>query len=257
MEMKTLLLAALLAVSLPLQADDLWPKAVQWGQSFKDWVPGTMVMVSEMLDKKGKAEETTEIHFRLFLKPDGELEQEMLKYIENGKDLTAAKKAEMEKEQAREKAESGKRQAEGGDKEEVSVGVEVAGVFHPDLQKETQVRPGVLRRAVGDRMGLEHPFTQKQKDGSVVKGTAWLDRETGLPIEVDYVPDPLPKHVKEMTTVIRYGPGQGENWHAVEMVTQGVGGILFIKKRFRLTMKFGDYFQYIPPPAQQPAAGSQ
>jgi hypothetical protein len=34
------------------------------------------------------------------------------------------------------------------------------------------------------------------------------------------------------------------------MITEGVGGILFIKKRFRLTMKFADYFLYTPPPAQ-------
>jgi hypothetical protein len=32
------------------------------------------------------------------------------------------------------------------------------------------------------------------------------------------------------------------------MVTKGVGGILFIKKRFRLTMRFGEYFLYVPPP---------
>ena len=247
MGVKTLLLAVLLAVPLPLQAEDLWPKAVQWGQASKDWMPGTMSMVSEMLDKSGKVEETTAIAFRLVVKPDGEIAQEMVKYVENGNDVTAAKRTEMEKAEAEAAAEE-KKGAKG--KEEVSVGVEVAGVFLPDLQKGTQVRPGVTRRAVGGRMGLEHAFTQKQQDGSTVKGTAWLDRETGLPLEVAYTPEPLPKHVKEMATVIRYGPGEGGNWHAVEMVTEGVGGILFIKKRFRFTMKFGDYFQYSPPPGR-------
>jgi len=253
--MKTLLLAAVLVLSLPCQADDLWPRAVAWGEQFKDWVPGTMVMVSEMLDKNGKATETTEIHFRLFQPAGGELEQELVKYIENGKDLTASKRAEMEKAEAEEEAKDKKRRAESGERkgegdgESVSVGVEVAGVFHPDLQKETQASAGVQRKAVGARMGLGHPFTQKQKDGSLLKGTAWLDRATGLPLEVDYAPDPFPKHVKEMATVIRYGPGEGENWHASELVTEGTGGILFIKKRFRLTMKFGDYFLYAPPPA--------
>jgi hypothetical protein len=250
--MRTLLAAGLLLVlPLPAPADDLWPRAVEWGSAFQNWLPGTMDMVSEMLDKEGKAVETTEIRFRLSQKPGGELDQELLRYVENGKDATAAKKAEMEKakaeEEAKEKADGGNRKAEGGDDGEVSVGVEVAGVFHPDLQKGTQVKPGVHRRAVGGRMGLEHAFSQKQKDGTTVEGTAWLDRETGLPLEVDYVPVPLPKHVKSLASVIRYGPGAGENWHAVEMVSEGVGGILFIKKRFRFTMKFGDYFQYTPP----------
>lgn len=202
-------------------------------------------MVSEMLDKRGQATETTEIHFRIVQGPDGDLDQEMLKYIENGKDVTAAKQAEMEKAQA--EADKKGKKTENRDDEEVSVGVEVAGIFHPDLQKGTSVKPGVRRLAVGGTMGLEHGFSQKQKDGSVLKGTAWLDRETGLPLEVDYVPDPLPKHVKEMTTVLRYGPGTSDRWHAVEMVTEGSGGILFIKKRFRFTLKFGDYFHYLPP----------
>ena len=240
-----------LVLTLPCHADDLWPKAVQWGEQFKDWVPGTMVMVSEMLDKSGRATETTEIHFRLFRKPDGELEQEMVKYIEDGKDVTKEKRAEMEKakaEAAAEEKKAGKKKDKND--EEVSVGIEVSGVFHPDLQKGTQAKPGVQRRAVGGRMGLEHTFTQKQKDGSSVQGTAWLDRDTGLPLEVDSSPDPLPSHVKEMATVVLYGPGSGENWHAVEMVTKGVGGILFIKKRFRFAMKFGDYFLYTPPPAK-------
>jgi hypothetical protein len=252
--MRTLLAAGLLLVlPFPTFAEDLWPRAVEWGSAFQHWLPGTMVMVSEMLDKEGKAVETTEVHFRLSQKPGGELDQELLQYVKNGRDLTAAKKAEMEKaraeEEAKEKADDGKRKAKGDDGE-ASIGVEVAGVFHPDLQKGTQVKPGVQRRAVGGRIGLEHAFTQKQKDGSTVKGTAWLDRESGLPLEVDYVPDPLPKYLKSLISVIRYGPGAGENWHAVEMVSEGVGGILFIKKRFRFTMKFGDYFQY-PPPAQR------
>ena len=253
--MKTLLFAAILALSLSLQADDLWPKAVQWGDQFKDWMPGTIVVVSEMLDKNGKSTETTEIHSRLFQKPDGSMEQEMVKYLENGKDVTAEKKAEMEKAKAEAAAENKDGKKKDKDEESVSVGVEVTGIFQPDLQKGTQVKPGSRRKAVDGRMGIEHAFTQKQKDGSTAKGTAWLDRATGLPLEVDYAPEPLPKHVKKMATVIRYGPGAGEGWHAVEMVTEGVGGILFIKKRFRFAMKFGDYFLYTPPPA--PAGGNQ
>lgn len=227
-------------------ADNLWTKAVEQARQFQDRVPGRMEMISEMLDGYGKVKEREEMWFAITLKADGELDQALVKYLKDGKDITKEKQAELEKEKAREKAKDEK-------KESVSIGFESAGLFDPDLQKDTQVTETAQRKTVNGKICLGYAFKQKSKnkgEGTLV-GKAWFDAATGAPTEVEYTNDPLPKHVKEMTTTIRYTSGPDGAWQAQEMKMEGVGGILFIKKRFRMTMRFEDYFPYPHPPEKK------
>jgi hypothetical protein len=113
----------------------------------------------------------------------------------------------------------------------------------------------VQRKAVDGKICLGHTFRQKSKnkeEGTLV-GTAWLEKESGAPLEVQYTNEPLPKHVKELTTTVRYALLPDGTWEGREMKMEGMGGILFIKKRFRMTMRFEEYFTYAPPPEKNPS----
>lgn len=254
--MKKSLIAALILCSAAVlgAGDNLWTKAVDLAKQFKDRVPGKMVLISEMLDGDGHAKETEEIWFTLMQKADGTIDQVLIRYLKNGRDITKEKQAEekqAEEKRAEEKrkAEHGKRKADGDKKESVSIGFESAGVFHPDLQKDTQVTETVQRKAVDGKICLGYSFRQKSgnKEEGMLVGTAWLEKETGAPLEVQYTNEPLPKHVKELTTTVRYVLLPDGTWEGREMRMEGMGGILFIKKRFRMTMRFEDFFPYAEP----------
>jgi len=230
-------------------SENLWTKAVELARLNSGRVPGKMVLLSEMLDGDGRAKESEEISFAITQKADGTLDQVLVKYLKDGKDITAEKQAEEKKARDKEAAESAKQKKDGGKKESVSIGFENAGVFDPGLQKGTQVTETPQRKAVDGKMCLGYAFRQKSKDqeeGTLV-GTAWLDKETGAALEVQYTSDPLPKHVKELTTTIRYAVQPDGTWEGREMKMEGVGGILFIKKRFRMTMHFDEFFPYTEP----------
>jgi hypothetical protein len=73
-------------------------------------------------------------------------------------------------------------------------------------------------------------------------GTAWLD-STGVPLEVEFTMNPLPKHVKKMRTVLRYDDSGPLGWLMVGASTEGEGGILFIKKRFRMRIEASEHWR--------------
>jgi len=64
-----------------------------------------------------------------------------------------------------------------------------------------------------------------------------LDAHDGLPLRLTFTPIPLPKMIRALTTTVRYGRVNGL---AVPLSTEsiGEGGLLFIKKRFRVRMTY-------------------
>lgn len=83
-----------------------------------------------------------------------------------------------------------------------------------------------------------HPATGAS--GRVATGSVDLDPADGLPLRHQFVPLPLPRMIRALVTVVRYRRVGGI---AVPASTEsaGKGGILFIKRRFRVTMTYRDW----------------
>jgi hypothetical protein len=76
--------------------------------------------------------------------------------------------------------------------------------------------------------------------GRAATGSVSLDPSDGLPVRHEFVPVPLPRMIRQLVTVVRYGRIAGV---AVPVATEttGEGGLLFLKRRFRVTMTYRDW----------------
>jgi len=214
-------------------SDPLWQKAVDLAALNRDRVPGLLDMTSKVMDKKGKVEDLQEIKTRLFLGETGEVESELVRIVANGEDITEKTRADMEK------RDQGKKDENSG---EVTMEFQTAGIFDPASQDRLTTRSTGQKAFVDGHSCIGYTFSFKEKDGTVLSGTAWLEEGTGIPMEVQSTPDPLPKHVKSMKTTLKYEV-QNNRWGLREMVVEGVGGMLFIKKKFHMTTTFSDWFE--------------
>ena len=78
---------------------------------------------------------------------------------------------------------------------------------------------------------------ERRADRRCASGHIELDAHDGLPLRLVFTPIPLPKMIRALTTTVRYGRVRGL---AVPDSTEsiGEGGLLFIKKRFRIRMTY-------------------
>ncbi len=232
--------------------DSLWLKAAALSDKNHDLVPGLMKMYMQEVDKQGEPKDDEKYHevwSTLRLGEDGEVKYEMVKTIENGKDVTEEEKAKEEKEKADEKKE--------GDREdEDSESQEMEG-YNP-FDRESQA--GISIEALGDggvvggRQTFVYEFTDRTEDDVVISGKAWLEEDTGVPVRIEYTPDPLPKRVKRMVTTMEYEHMYPDSLIVKHMIVDVTGGILFIKKHFHMNITFDDYWR-LPDKENEKAGG--
>jgi hypothetical protein len=231
------------AIAAPLfaqsDADSLWARAVTLYQANANWVPGSVYVHMQEVDKHGKPKDDRgqEIWTRLFLNEDGEVDSELIRILDDGEDTTEEEKARREEE---EENDDGNR-----------VTMEGYVPFDPEHQDGLTVTPTGDEDVVDGRRYVVYEFEDERKpeeedeDGEemTVRGKVWLDVETGVPLRMVYTPDPLPKRVKKMVTSVTYEYEGPEAWRAASMSTQATGGVLFIKKHFNMDMTFDDYWR--------------
>jgi hypothetical protein len=92
-------------------------------------------------------------------------------------------------------------------------------------------------------MGALYSFRLVKKDGSLIEGTAIIEQKTGIPLQVSYTPKPLPRGVFEMKATLLYDRGPLGDGFLKEARVEGVGGILFLRKSFRMTIALSEYWQ--------------
>jgi hypothetical protein len=76
--------------------------------------------------------------------------------------------------------------------------------------------------------------------GRAATGSVSFDPSDGLPLRHEFVPVPFPRMIRQLVTVVRYDRVGGV---AVPVATEttGQGGLLFLKRRFRVTMTYRDW----------------
>jgi len=240
------LLATLLFI-LPVWAqevglqDSLWQKAVTLSGGNEDWVPGLLVVRMEMLDGRGSAQSTEETWLKMSLGPDGKIKVDLIKQVKDGK----VKDGPETKVETR--SGEGKKK---GERAKTSVSIGSDNPFSPQVQGNVSAKRTAQPKTILGKPCAGYEFKLSTKEGKTLSGTAWLEEPTGIPLEIQYTVRPLPAHVQRLSTLVRYETTPEGAWRPREMVMEGSGGFLFIKKAYRGVIRFSDYWK-CPPSAKE------
>lgn len=239
-------LATLLFI-LPLCAqevnlqDSLWQKAVALSGANEDWVPGLLVVRMEMLDGRGKAQSVEETWLKMSLGPDGKIKKDLIKQVKDGK----VKDGPETKVEAR--SGEGKKK---GERAKTSISISSDNPFSPKVQGNVSAKRTAQPKTILGKPCAGYEFKLSTKEGKTLSGTAWLEEPTGIPLEIQYTVRPLPAHVQRLSTLVRYETTPEGAWCPREMVMEGSGEFLFIKKAYRGVIRFSDYWK-CPPGARK------
>ena len=226
------------------QGTELWDRAVKVVEGSAGYAPGHIVTEMHMTDKKGEPTQTTLMEMTVSQGEDGAIKQEIVRMITDGEDQTEKAKAEMAKKEVA---------AEKDDENSGTMSVSVGGhAWDPDKQSKITVTALPEMREIQARPVKGFQFEDRSHAEKTTTGTAWIDPETGFPVEAVFSEEPLPTGVKEMIITARYGVKDGI-WQLLEMETKGSAGFLVFKRNFVSTMKFDNYFKVIPTQQVPPA----
>lgn len=184
----------------------------------------TVTIASDELDSDGKSEKHSELVFHVTRK-DGRPARELVSATEDGKDVTAEKRQELD--EAKQKSSNGN-------------GKSQASPFHPDqrakyafsLLPASDKAPGLVRIAFG-------PAGERSDD--VMTGDATVDPETGDVVRLSMRPSKNPRFVDYLTLELEFDARTPAGRALSKLSARGAGGIAFIKKRFAVVTTFSDY----------------
>jgi len=218
---------------------ELWQKALKLFSANKDWIPGTIIQRTELLTDQGKPESTHEIWIEYKKDDKDKITSEIVKVIKDGKDVTDEFKKEQNKKQKKK------------DKEDSASFELNDNPFNPDLQKNVSIKATNETQRISGKNCACFEFSQKvefRENDKILtvtnRGKAWLDKETGYPLKLEYTFDPLPKRMKSIWTIILYEITPEGNWYAKEMTMDGEAGFLFIKKKFHTLITFNNFWKH-------------
>lgn len=172
----------------------------------------SLKMVAEELDKKGKPTSTTEVETK---------GDELIRYVEDGKDVTQEKKA--------------KRKEPGEKRGSVSLG------FGDPFSKESRPHYAFTLVKIEEGRATIAFAPKGKKSPEIGVGTAVVDVETGALRSLEFRPSAMPKFVSKLDIAITCDEQTPLGWAMSKMSVQGEGGMLFVKKRFRMTSTFSDW----------------
>jgi|GEM_PF-386979 len=240
----------------------LWMQAVSIFELNKDLVPGKVSQKIQELEKDGRVKSETDVDVAFSLDGAGKIKTDVVKASKDGKDITAEQRKktdEAAKKQAKEDAKKAAKKDAAGESDEHSHSFSLDDTpFNPERQNDVRVTETARGEALdGTRCAcFEFSYPEKRPAGAkgkpaTIKGTAWIEESSGRPVKLEYVSDPLPKHVKSMSTTLRYGTDANDSWVVKEMIFEARGGFLFIAKAIRGDISLGDYWKYVEPASQK------
>ena len=189
-----------------------------------EWLPGSASFLLETVDEKGAPTETWQIWYRIAPSRAGGVAAEVTRATHNGADTT-------------------KKEQENQKKRKAMPFTMQDNPFDPAVQASVEPRARGETELVGDRRCALYDFTLRRKDAAVLTGTAWLDAESGSPVELRYSVAPLPRGLYQMKTALRFARGPAGDGFLQQVSVEGVGGILFIRKSFRTVIAMDGYWR--------------
>lgn len=207
--------ALLLAVTAaPAGADALWERAVALVTAGRHLIPGTRVTRTQEHAADGTLRSVRETEMRARI-DDGELTYELVRSARDGQETDA-------------------------DGATGASATQFSDAFQADLpaivgaERDGGTRTIRGQRAVGYR--IEQP-----EDRYTIRGRAWIS-EQGVPLELQYTVDPLPRMVSAMGLRATYELEDGQALVSEVVVRVDVSVLIFYRARYTITVFLEDYF---------------
>jgi hypothetical protein len=220
--------------------DTLWQKAVVIAGRNLRWVPGLIVTRTEEVDDDGRVKNSQESWIRMRPGDGGEPVSAIEKLIKNGKDETARAQRDEAEQKAREQ--ETKRRAPDAPAAK-GAPLRFGGPTPFDPGEQDSVSYHRIDPAAPDSAGaIVYEFAERLFEGVTVRGTTRLTAGTGVPLEMRFTTDPLPKRVKDLAVLVRFAVDSTGAWWPAEMSIRATGKLLLFTKRFHTAMSFREYW---------------
>lgn len=195
----------------------------------------TLTTRSEQLDGKGKVEAVTEKVERV-TSEGGSQNRELVRFVRDGRDVTAA-----EKERAAEREAERKAGKEKGSVKERGFSTSVKNPFA--RTEQPRYRFWIIAPAgSGGESLFRIGFAPKEKASpDLNSGEAVVEEATAVLRRLSYRPSRFPEHVKQMDVRVEYGAVTPAGLAISTVTMNAEAGMLFIKKRVRTSTVFSDY----------------
>ncbi len=215
--------------------DPAWERAVALASANMDWVPGLVVVRVEILDVSGVPEQSQEAWVRVEMGPGGDLVARDVRFVEDGAAVSSNE---------RQSAGDLLRDGQG------PVGLPPLELFRgspfdPGVQQDVSASRTGERRGIDGRHCVAFAFSQRKANG-LAKGIAWLDEATGAPVEVHITGSRVTGVVGVQGATIGYGPIEGDAWCTKEVLLEGTVGFAWMRRAFRITVTYADYWSLRP-----------
>lgn len=200
-------------------ADELWDRAVAIADAGSHLVPRSMLTTTQEYSSDGKLRSTRETHMRA-VTADGELTYETVRDVQDGQ--------EVEPDDA------------DGTTGATGAGSRFSDAFQADLsamadaQRDGETRTIRGQRAVGYR--IEQP-----EELYTIRGQMWVS-EQGVPLELQYTVDPLPRMVRGLVIRATYEMRDGLALVAEVEVQVAVSVTFLYRRLYAITVELDDYF---------------
>ncbi len=214
--------------------DPLWQKAVEIAGKNTNWIPGSMVIKNYVLEDNGNVKKAEEITMKVYLDESNQLKSDMVKYLENGVDVTERKKNDIEQAQRRNRSTN---QGQG-----MVVGFDNLIPFMPGEQTNISLSNTGRKVTYENREFIIYDYKRIMIRGERQIGRAWLDSVTGIPLKIVYTVDPLPQYVFRITNEVVFQTGRKGGWYPERLTVDGSGGFILFKMNMNSTTFFSDFW---------------
>ncbi len=198
-------------------ADALWNRAVAAAAAARHLVPGTMVTHTQEHSADGRLRSTRETRMRARV-VDGELTYELVRDVEDGQAV----------DQAAADGRTGASSARFSD------------AFQADLSAMAGAERMGERRTIRGQTAIGYRIEQPEELYTIL-GQLWVS-EDGVPLELHYTVDPLPRSVRGLAILAAYELRDGLAL-VTEVTVQVAVSVTFLYRRlYTITVDLDDYF---------------
>ena len=204
---------------LPPEVADRFENAISFDET-NDFVGTYRISISSVVQKpNGKSREESLIQGDVIHRGDGNTQRTLLKYIEDGDDVTEKKRAKFE-----------------GEKEDRGEDDDLADPFGNEADRYSF---GRVESRGSMRVITFEPAPGHEDDDDIARGTVAWDAESLEPrwLEMEASDPPMP--LKELRMRMEFQQ-IGDQLFLSRMVTDGLAKILLIKREFHMEIRFDD-----------------
>lgn len=230
-----ILLFVLLLGSALAHGNPLWQNAVELFDRYGGLVPGRMTVRAVQYNGRGNVVSLEESELEFFLRPDGEVDANVIYALSDGEDVT---------EERRENPGGGPGAfpgAEGSQDDNAFSGLQ-RSPFDPAEQENIQITRIGPPVEMGGTTARIFEFVQTTGEDSRTVGTAWLNEESGEPLALELMVEPLPRIVTEFAMRQEFARDEEGRWIVRRIEFDGEGTLLFLRRRIETELVFSQYF---------------